>query len=268
MSFRSFESESSMEQPTNSHLFDVGPPSPRVLSRNNLKLSQSGGGDLGTYGSRSYSRAERWTKSDQLNHFAFLMPLLLDLPPEVISVIVEYIAPCSQTLDNLCLAGNHNLLALVRPFTWREINTTLDDAGTDDKRKSSHRLAARFEVFFGDPDKASIVRSLNVTLVGLFDNTTPAILSLVKNVDKLIHVTHASISCVDSEVWAPSPNLFVKWVVLGLPSLLSLKVDLCPESGDPDDDFWDMAEHPVPSLRHVATRFCDTGLSTLWMYFI
>ncbi|KAJ7705613.1 hypothetical protein B0H17DRAFT_1299160 [Mycena rosella] len=163
------------------------------------------------------------------------MPVLLDLSPELVSSIVEHLAPCSQTLDSLCLVGNHNLLALVRPYTWREINMTMDDAMGPKKRESSNRLAARFEAFLGDPAKSSIVRSLNIILVG-------------------------------SVIWGPSPSLFVKWVVVDLPSLLSLKVDCCPGPGDDDEDFEDMTDYPVPPLRHIATRYCNTGLTVLWQY--
>ncbi|KAJ7489146.1 hypothetical protein FB451DRAFT_1223867 [Mycena latifolia] len=194
------------------------------------------------------------------------MPQLLDLSPELISCIVEDLAPCTQTLDSLCLTGNHNLLALVRPYTWREINTTLDDTMTKKKAESSKKLAARFEEFFEDPAKSSLVRSLNITLLGLFDSTTPAILALVNNLDKLTNVTHASVCCVDSRIWCSSPSLFVKWVVVDLASLLSLKVDCCPGTGDDDANFLDMSEYPIPSLRHIATRYCDLDLSILWKY--
>ncbi|KAJ6498534.1 hypothetical protein C8R47DRAFT_1193959 [Mycena vitilis] len=194
------------------------------------------------------------------------MPMLLDLSPELILLILEDLAPDSQALDNLCLAGNHNLLALVRPYTFREINTTLDDGMNERKRESSNSLAARFGAFFEDTDKASTVRSLNVNLVGFFDDTTPAILMLLKNLGKLSNVTHASICCIKTRLWGPRPGLFVKWAVLALPSLVSLRVDGCLGDADGDDDFLDMKDYPTPPLRHIATRFCSISLTTLWLY--
>jgi hypothetical protein len=48
---------------------------------------------------------------------------------------------------NLCLAGNHNMLELVRPYTWREVDTTLGD-GRYDNEETNRALATRLHSFF------------------------------------------------------------------------------------------------------------------------
>ncbi|KAJ6618205.1 hypothetical protein B0H10DRAFT_1947811 [Mycena sp. CBHHK59/15] len=194
------------------------------------------------------------------------MPRLLDLSPELISSIVDHMAPDSLTLDNLCLVGNHNLLALVRPYTWREINTTLDDAMSAATKESSLRLAARFKEFVENPTRAAAVRSINITLLGLFDMSTPAIHALMFDVfPQLSNVTHASIDCVNStNHWGSGPGhgRLVKLVVQMLPSLLSLSVDSFNDGYG--NEYLDMLDHPVPKLVHVVTRFCNPdGLTTL-----
>ncbi|KAJ7267210.1 hypothetical protein C8J57DRAFT_362017 [Mycena rebaudengoi] len=198
------------------------------------------------------------------------MPVLLDLPPELISVIIKHLALDSQALNSLCLAGHHTLLACARPYTWREINATIGD-GQEDENKSNGQLAARFQAFLDDPVKASAVRSFNITLIGSFDVRTPAIEVLGSNIQKLVNVTHASVSCVNSVAETEGTDLFVVWVVQGLPSLLSLTVDGC-SSGDGNDlrdcfNYEDPADpDPLPSLVHIAMRFCDTSLDWLLMH--
>jgi hypothetical protein len=63
------------------------------------------------------------------------MPVLpLVFSPELVSAIVDHLALVSDSWYSLCLAGNHNLLALVRPYTWRELTTV----GMTVKRKTEH----------------------------------------------------------------------------------------------------------------------------------
>ncbi|KAF7345397.1 hypothetical protein MVEN_01557700 [Mycena venus] len=190
------------------------------------------------------------------------MAVLLDLSPELITVIVEYLAPSSQSLDNLCLVGNHNLLTLVRPHTWREINITLGD-----DEETSQALASRVHAFCADSAKAAAVRSLNITLVGPFDfhTDTPATWALYENLPGLVNVTHASVCCINSFDVLSTQPVFIKAVVQRLPALLSLSVDGCMDGFD--EGFEDMAEHPVPPLKHLATRFCNhEGVGNVWGY--
>ncbi|KAJ7285333.1 hypothetical protein C8J57DRAFT_1217585 [Mycena rebaudengoi] len=103
------------------------------------------------------------------------MPNLLDLSPELMEAILDILAPDSPALDNLCLAGNHNLLALARPYTWRELNITLssfEHKGAE--RAASSALASRFEAFYADPVKTAAARSLNIKLAGIFHSWAPA----------------------------------------------------------------------------------------------
>jgi hypothetical protein len=95
------------------------------------------------------------------------MAVLLDLSPEVISLILDHIQSDSTSLDNLCLAANHNLLELVRPYTWREVNTTLGD-GRYDNEETNRASATRLHSFCTDSIKAAAVRSLNITIFGFF----------------------------------------------------------------------------------------------------
>ncbi|KAF7370283.1 hypothetical protein MSAN_00659600 [Mycena sanguinolenta] len=195
------------------------------------------------------------------------MAVLLDLSPELITAILEYLAPVSESLDNICLVGNHNLLTLARPYTWREINITFRNDRRQDRKnqEASQALADRLHGFCCDSTKVAAVRSLNITLVGVFDNRAPAVLELFENYQRFVNVTHASVCCIRSNggLWA-QPR-FITSLVEGLPSLLSLSVDGCLDSFHRGPEI--MADHPIPPLRHLAVRFCNTeGVGGIWSY--
>lgn len=124
------------------------------------------------------------------------MPRLLDFSPEVICVILDHLAPDSPSLDALCLAGNHKLLAITRPYTWMEVNMVLGAEG-----RASARTAVRLEAFVTDPAKVRAVRSLNIRLVGPYICRMPAILMLIENLDAFVNVTHASFDCTRSRTY-------------------------------------------------------------------
>ncbi|KAK7052121.1 hypothetical protein R3P38DRAFT_3172448 [Favolaschia claudopus] len=192
------------------------------------------------------------------------MAVLLDLSPELITAVLHHLAPFSETLDNLCLVGNHNLLALARPYTWREVDITLSDI-----RKTSAALAERLLAFCADSAKVSAVRSLNLAFVGRFDYHTPAIKTLAENLPRLVNVTHATVNCVNSyDVGGWALPRYIQSIVEELPSLLSLAVDGCLDSFH--DGAQDMGENPIPPLRHLRARFCQPdiveGVSTVWSY--
>ncbi|KAJ7176808.1 hypothetical protein C8R46DRAFT_1213384 [Mycena filopes] len=111
------------------------------------------------------------------------------------------------------------------------------------------------------------VRSLDITLTGYFDDRLPSVLALFELFPQLLNVTHAYVRCVDSRNdWdlATSPRL-IEVAVQRLPSLLSLSVDCCTDWMGLG--FLDMADRPVPELRHLASRFCHpNGLCNPWNY--
>ncbi|KAJ7182869.1 hypothetical protein C8R43DRAFT_15570 [Mycena crocata] len=191
---------------------------------------------------------------------------LLDLSPELVCLVFDHLAPDSKALDNLCLAGNHNLLHLVRPYTWREINTTIGH-GRHDKHRSSKTLASRFETFFSDPARAFAVRSLNVIILGFFDWNTPASLALSQKFTKLVNVTHGSVSCVNAAMGdGMGPGVFVQSMIRRIPHLMSLKVDGVLRLIDADDFLVNMDDDPIPPLVHLAVRFCDPEIGSLWSH--
>ncbi|KAK7059592.1 hypothetical protein R3P38DRAFT_2836736 [Favolaschia claudopus] len=190
---------------------------------------------------------------------------LLHFCPELVAAVVDHLSLDSK--HNLCLAGNHNLLALVRPYTWREITITLRSGGNSNETRKSVELAARLRSFCSVPAKARAVRSINITLVGAFDVTAPAIAALLDAFPLLINSTCASVICTDSTntPGLPSHAHLIKMAVQRLPSLLSLRVDCCTDGSEAE--YHDMAAYPVPRLQHVATRFCNhKGISHLWKY--
>ncbi|KAF8217906.1 hypothetical protein K438DRAFT_1952770 [Mycena galopus ATCC 62051] len=193
------------------------------------------------------------------------MSLLLDLSPELVYAIVDHLAPDSDALHSLCLVGNHNLLALVRPYTWRQITATVDDGRSDDGKKS-RALASWLRTFCSDPARARAVRALHITLLGLFDVTLPAVRALFDSFPLLTNVTHASVCCTNSSVVVgfPTQSHLIKVAVQSLPSLLSLSVDCCTDGWG---EYADMEDLPVPKLAHIATRFCNhEGIARLWNY--
>ncbi|KAK7046816.1 hypothetical protein R3P38DRAFT_2875929 [Favolaschia claudopus] len=190
---------------------------------------------------------------------------LLHFCPELVAAVVDHLSLDSK--HNLCLTGNHNLLALVRPYTWREINITLRSGGNSNETRKSAELATKLRSFCSVPAKARAVRSINITLVGAFDVNAPAIAALLDAFPLLINSTCASVICTDSTntPGVPSHAHFIKMAVQRLPSLLSLRVDCCTDGSEAE--YHDMADYPVPRLQHVATRFCNhKGISHLWKY--
>ncbi|KAK7023133.1 hypothetical protein R3P38DRAFT_2532504 [Favolaschia claudopus] len=192
------------------------------------------------------------------------MAVLLDLSPELVTAVLDYLAPFSETLDNLCVVGNRNLLALARPYTWREVDITLSD-----NRKTSATLAERLLAFCADSAKVSAVRSLNITVIGSFDYHTPAIEALGENLPRLVNVTHATVNCVNSyNAFGWALPRYIQSIIEELPSLLSLAVDGCLDGFH--DGAQDMGENPIPPLRHLRARFCQPeiveGVSTVWSY--
>ncbi|KAK7023147.1 hypothetical protein R3P38DRAFT_3195099 [Favolaschia claudopus] len=194
------------------------------------------------------------------------MAVLLDLSPELVIAVLDHLAPFSQTLDNLCLAGNRNLLALVRPYTWREVDITLSD-----NRKTSAALAERLSAFCSDSAKITAVRSLNITVMGSFDYYEPASSTLWENLPHLVNVTHTTVNCVNSYNRFASRDLprYIQAIVEELPSLMSLVVDGCLDQCH--DGGHNMRKTPIPSLRHLRARFCQLhpmgeGVSVVWSY--
>ncbi|KAF7369220.1 hypothetical protein MVEN_00249600 [Mycena venus] len=193
------------------------------------------------------------------------MAVLLDLSPDVFSVVLEHLVWNSASLVNLCLVGNHNLLTLVRPYTWREINIKLgyEEYESDRNPESSLEFTSRWNAFCSDPIMAAAVRSLNITLVGIFRENS-AVCALFENWPRLLNVTHLSVCCINSiDVDWRRPH-FIKYAMRELPSLLSLSVDCCLD--DYGEGYEDMEDYPPPQLKHLAARFCDGGIGQVWCH--
>ncbi|KAK7023146.1 hypothetical protein R3P38DRAFT_2957765 [Favolaschia claudopus] len=189
------------------------------------------------------------------------MAVLLDLSPELATVILDYLVPYPRTLDNLCLAGNHSLLALARPYTWREVDITLSD-----NRKMSAALADRLSAFCSESVKVAAVHSLNLTFTGSFDYHTPAIETLSENLWRLTNLTHVTINCVNNTHKSWTQPRYIQSFIEELPSLLSLTIDGCIDTYHAGGE--DLADLPIPPLKHLAARFCgvDDGISKIWSY--
>jgi hypothetical protein len=189
------------------------------------------------------------------------MAVILDLSPELISSVLDYLAPHGLALKNLCLVGNHNLLTLARPYTWREIEVTLCDNGD-----TSRALAERVRTFCADPLKAAAVRSLNITFCGVFDFRTPAVSALYDNFPRLVNATHAYISCSGTTGGGfLSQPQYVMAALQELPALLSLSVDGCLDKFHRGPQ--NMAEWPVPKLKHLSARLCNPeGVGEVWTF--
>ncbi|KAJ7176806.1 hypothetical protein C8R46DRAFT_1213382 [Mycena filopes] len=193
---------------------------------------------------------------------------LLHLSPELVLTIAENLTTDSGALRALCLAGNHNLLALVRPLTWKELRLVLGDDSV-----SGPALAARLEAFFADPAKAGAVRYLDITLKGRYISMILAVKAVLNGMEKLVNTTHVKICCVRSQNlpgW-PTSGRLVRHAVECIPSLLSIRVDGC--DAHIAKELFDMEEVreeadppiPPPKLMHVDTRFCNPTLSSLWL---
>ncbi|KAJ7176801.1 hypothetical protein C8R46DRAFT_1077357 [Mycena filopes] len=195
------------------------------------------------------------------------MPLL-SLSPELVLAIASNLTMDSAALRALCLAGNHNLLTLVRPLTWKELRLVLGDNSV-----SGPALAARLEAFFADPAKAGAVRYLDITLKGRYISVIPAVKAVLNGMKRLVNTTHVKICCVRSQNlprW-PTSGRLVRHAVECIPSLLSIRVDGC--NANIAQEFFDMEEvreetdppTPPPKLIHVDARFCNPILSGLWV---
>ncbi|KAJ7285319.1 hypothetical protein C8J57DRAFT_1709548 [Mycena rebaudengoi] len=191
------------------------------------------------------------------------MPNLLDLSPELMEAILDILAPDSPALDNLCLAGNRNLLALARPYTWRELSLTFSSFESDELNASS-ALASRIESFFADPVKPAAARTLKMKVDGVFDPSAPAVLALLKDAHKLVRVTHLSFDGLECRAYSESPGTVIRRVLKSLPRVRSLNVECC-ESRNRNE--YEGMEGPLaPSLVHIATRLSGHGLGYFLQY--
>ncbi|KAJ7270818.1 hypothetical protein C8J57DRAFT_713589 [Mycena rebaudengoi] len=191
------------------------------------------------------------------------MPNLLDLSPELMEAILDILAPDSPALDSLCLAGNHNLLALTQPYTWRELNVTLSSFEGDDRGASS-TLASRFEAFYADPVKTAAARSLNITVAGVFDSRAPAVFAFLKDAHKLVNVTHLSLDGLESRAYSESPGTLIRRVLKSLPRVRSLNVECCESRNR--NEYEGMEDPLAPNLVHIATRLSGHGLGYFLQY--
>ncbi|KAK7023140.1 hypothetical protein R3P38DRAFT_3356945 [Favolaschia claudopus] len=192
------------------------------------------------------------------------MAVLLDLSPELVTAILDHLVPFLQTLDNLYLAGNHNLFTLARPYTWREVDITLSD-----NRQTSAALAERLLAFCADSAKVSAVRSLNITFTGFFDYHTPAIKTLGENLWRFTNLTHVTINCVNNTANFWTQPRYIQSIIEDLPALLSLTIDGCIDTYcKADESLASLAALRIPPLKHLAARFCevDDGVSQIWCY--
>ncbi|KAK7052113.1 hypothetical protein R3P38DRAFT_1636520 [Favolaschia claudopus] len=189
------------------------------------------------------------------------MTVLLDLSPELATIVLDYLVPYPQTLNNLCLAGNHTLLALARPYTWQEVDITLSD-----NRKTSAALADRLLAFCSDSAKVIAIRSLNITFTGSFNYHTPAIKTLSESLWRIKNLTHMTINCVNNTHNSWTQPRYIQSFIEELPSLQSLTIDGCIDTYHAGGE--DLADLPIPPLRHLAARFCgvDDGISKIWSY--
>ncbi|KAJ7285328.1 hypothetical protein C8J57DRAFT_1709554 [Mycena rebaudengoi] len=193
------------------------------------------------------------------------MPNLLDLSPELMEAILDILAPDSPALDNLCLSGNHNLLALARPYTWRELNVTLSSFEPEGaEHAASSALASRFEAFYADPVKTVAARSLNIKVAGVFDSRSPAVLALLKDAHKLVNVTYLSLDGLECRAYSESPGTLIRSVIGSLPRVRSLNVECCESRNDAE--YEGMEDPLTPSLVHIATRLSSHSLGYFLQY--
>ncbi|KAJ7285327.1 hypothetical protein C8J57DRAFT_1709553 [Mycena rebaudengoi] len=192
--------------------------------------------------------------------------MLLDLSPELMEAILDILAPDSPALNSLCLAGNHNILALARPYTWRELNVTLSSFERAERAASS-ALASRIESFYADPVKTAAARSLNIKVDGVFDSSAPAVLALLKGLHKLANVTHLSLDGLESQGYYQSrlvTRLLIKRALDSLPRARSLNVECCESANI--QVYEGMGGPLAPSLVHIATRMSGHKLGHFLRY--
>ncbi len=154
------------------------------------------------------------------------MGVLLDLPPEVLSLIFGYLHDENVSLKSISLAGNRALTAVAQNLMLRDLRICVKFP-----IHNGHRFQPTFRRICNTPALRNAVCSItfkcrsNLANLDLMD-------LLQKCLGKLKNVTHVHIVC-SAHSWAPfssyntciTPTLLFS--VLRLPSLHTLVVDDC-----------------------------------------
>ncbi|KAL0959927.1 hypothetical protein HGRIS_011592 [Hohenbuehelia grisea] len=194
--------------------------------------------------------------------------MITSLPSEIINLILESLVRDEPTaLWDLCLVGNHRLYHLALPFTWKVVHFIVNHHDDNPTGQLKHY----FDGFMANDKRVRAVRYLRFTFVGYhYHYETRAILK-DEYLARLINVTHARVSFIgvdygDVDATGDIPMATVNLLGGYLPSLVSLQVEGCYDRYNlHHDESWSFYEL-VPTLRHVATRYCEDGLSAMWSH--
>ncbi|KAJ7085806.1 hypothetical protein B0H15DRAFT_931723 [Mycena belliarum] len=199
------------------------------------------------------------------------MPLLLDLPNELILLIfLPLLANNADSLDALCLV-HRRLLAIARPLTWRKLilDGSFGGPGSEEAPRE-----ARFLEFVSDETRAAAVRCLV-----LRGEVHPRGLALLSKLPSIMHLE------ILGEWMDPSDWYDVFMMIHGLvgtfPILESLYLSNCMmEDGDFDEfkDELQVDDHELDrntydpgdevlshSLRRILCENVDPAMRKLWL---
>ncbi|KAE9407998.1 hypothetical protein BT96DRAFT_1013872 [Gymnopus androsaceus JB14] len=197
---------------------------------------------------------------DSSSVVVFIFPLmssLAELPEELITTIVHSLSSDKQSLLNLCLAGNHILLAIARPLTWREVTfhvdldewISFDDIDWWTTRSIFH--------FTADQKRAKSVISPRIKFSGIYNYGQPIIGLLQESLKKLTNLNHAYLSFFEVFSTDGTPSL-LEVVLQSLPSLKSVYVDGYGAGEEP------IAPIELPPLKSLVTSYCSPNVAELW----
>ncbi|KAL0959929.1 hypothetical protein HGRIS_011594 [Hohenbuehelia grisea] len=126
------------------------------------------------------------------------------------------------------------------------------------------QLEHRFDGFMANDKRVRAVRYLRFTFVGYHHHYETRAILKDEYLARLINVTHARVSFLGvdySDTTGDRPMATVNLLAAYIPSLVSFQVEGCH---DPHEVPWSDCEL-VPTLRHVATRYCGSELSAMWL---
>ncbi|KAG7443187.1 uncharacterized protein BT62DRAFT_1078571 [Guyanagaster necrorhizus] len=174
---------------------------------------------------------------------------LVDLPAELLHIIFSNIEGENVTLNNICLVGNHTLLAIARPLTFREINIAFSLPLPE-----SHEFYSKFRSVYSKETRRDSVRFISFRCSGFPDIKMSEI--LVKQLPRFAGVTHASVECEynhnDDDGTCLSSILVP--IIFKMPALESFSISAC----DLDDNSFSF-DYSRPFLKHIKFDRFDSG---------
>ncbi|KIK64339.1 hypothetical protein GYMLUDRAFT_412004 [Collybiopsis luxurians FD-317 M1] len=187
------------------------------------------------------------------------MTLLVDLPEEIISATIHNLSHDKNSLQNVCLAGNHILLAIARPLTWKQVTLHVNFDNWNDQRN--------IWFFTADPKRAASVVSAKFLFSGLYEYDQPitsVLQKALRNMTGLNHTclsffeSYSSGSTIEDEDGAEDAPLLLEIVLKCLPKLKTIFV----EGYDSGEGL--VVPVVLPQLSQLVSRYCSPSVAEIW----